>query len=118
MAIDDVSLEELRRRSSAKWRTYPSDVLPAWVAEMDFTLAEPIAHALRSAVDNSDTGYRWADDVPAALAEFASDEWNWQIDSGHVTVLADVMSSVGQSLLHLTDPGSTSATTTCGSSSE
>ncbi|MGA0268628.1 MAG: hypothetical protein ACO3MK_08895, partial [Candidatus Nanopelagicales bacterium] len=107
MAIDKVPLEELRRRSSAKWRTYPSDVLPAWVAEMDFTLAEPIAHALRSAVDNSDTGYRWADDVPTALAEFASDEWNWEIDPGHVTVLADVMSSVGQSLLHLTDPGST-----------
>ena len=106
MAIDDVSLEELRHGSSAKWRTYPSDVLPAWVAEMDFTLAEPIAHALRSAVDNSDTGYRWADDVPAALAEFASDEWNWQIDPGNVTVLADVMSSVGQSLLHLTDPES------------
>ena len=57
MAIDEVSLAELRRRSSAKWRTNPSDVLPAWVAEMDFTLAEPIAHALRSAVDNSDTGY-------------------------------------------------------------
>jgi cystathionine beta-lyase len=107
MAIDEVPLEELRRRLSAKWRTYPSDVLPAWVAEMDFTLAEPIAHALRSAVDNSDTGYRWADDVPAALAEFASDEWNWQINPGNVTVLADVMSSVGQSLLHLTDPGST-----------
>ena len=107
MAVDEVSLAELRRRSSAKWRTYPSDVLPAWVAEMDFTLAEPIARALRSAVDNFDTGCRWADDVPAALAEFPSAEWNWQIDPGNVTVLADVMSSVGQSLLHPTDPGST-----------
>ena len=107
MAINEVSLAELTRRSSVKWRTYPSDVLPAWVAEMDFTLAEPIAHALPSAVNNSDTGYRWADDVPAALAEFASAEWNWQIDSSNVTVLADVMSSVGQSFLHLTDPGST-----------
>jgi len=107
MAIDEVPLEELRRRSSAKWRTYPSDVLPAWVAEMDFTLAEPIAHALRSAVDNSDTGYRWADDVPAALAEFASDEWNWQIDPGNVTVHPDVMRTEGQSLLHLTAPETT-----------
>lgn len=52
-------------------------------------------------------GIGWADDVPAALAEFPSAEWNWQIDPGNVTVLADVMSSVGQSLLHLTDPGST-----------
>ena len=69
MAVDEVSLAALRRRSSGKCRTYPSDVLPAWVAEMDFTLTEPIAHALRSAVDNSDTGYRWADGVPAALAD-------------------------------------------------
>lgn len=107
MAADKVSLAELTRRSSAKWLTFLSDVLPAWVAEMDFTLAEPIAHALRGAVDNSDTGYRWADDVPAALTEFASAEWNWQIDPGNVRVLADVMSPVGQSLLHLTDPGST-----------
>ena len=49
MAVDEVSLAALRRRSSGKWRTYPSDVLPAWVAEMDFTLTEPIAHALRGA---------------------------------------------------------------------
>jgi hypothetical protein len=25
-----------------KWRAYPPDVLPAFVAEMDFDLAEPI----------------------------------------------------------------------------
>ena len=47
----------------------PVEGVGLWTAvasEMDFTLAEPIAHALRSAVDNSDTGYRWADGVPAA----------------------------------------------------
>lgn len=103
--IDDHDLRELRERTSAKWRFYGRDVLPAWVAEMDFELAEPIAQALHEAVDRSDTGYRWTDEVPTALAEFAGATWNWQIDTESVFVLADVMSAITQALAHLTDPG-------------
>ncbi len=80
MAIDEVPLEELQARRSVKWRYYREGVLPAWVAEMDFTLAEPIAAVLHAAIDRSDTGYRWADEVPDALAEFARNEWSWHID--------------------------------------
>jgi len=104
--IDHASLAHLRQRTSAKWRAYPDDVLPAWVAEMDFALAEPIATALHAAVDRSDTGYRWADEVPEALSEFALAEWNWQVPVDNVIVLADVMSSIAQSLIRLTEPGS------------
>jgi len=50
-------LETLRLRKSAKWRTYPADVLPLTVAEMDFGLAPPVQEALRAAVERSDTGY-------------------------------------------------------------
>ncbi|MGY5125640.1 hypothetical protein [Streptomyces nigrescens] len=49
-------LAELRKRRSAKWRTFPDDVLPLPVAEMDFPLAEPVAKVLHEAVDRSDTG--------------------------------------------------------------
>lgn len=34
--LTELSLESLRRRRSAKWAKYPPEVLPAWVAEMDF----------------------------------------------------------------------------------
>ena len=105
MKIDQENLSYLRGRTSAKWRFYPPEVLPAWVAEMDFTLAEPIAHALHAAVDRSDTGYRWADEVPEAVAAFARAEWQWSVDPANVIVLADVMSSIAQALEHLTDPG-------------
>ena len=56
-AFDDLSLEALRARRSAKWRMYPPDVLPAWVAEMDFPLAPAVDGALRSALDLGDCGY-------------------------------------------------------------
>jgi len=51
-------LETLRLRKSAKWRTYPADVLPLTVAEMDFGLAPPVQEALRAAVERSDTAMR------------------------------------------------------------
>lgn len=105
MAVDDPSLVELRERRSVKWRYYPADVLPAWVAEMDVTLAPAIAEALHAAVDRSDTGYRWADEVPGALADFAEYQWSWQLDPERVLVLGDVMTGIAQSLLQLTEPG-------------
>ena len=40
-----------------KWKAYPEDVLPLWVAEMDVMPAEPIARAIKDAVDLGDTGY-------------------------------------------------------------
>lgn len=105
MIIDREDLSSLQERTSAKWCFYPPEVLPAWVAEMDFTLAEPIAQALHAAVDRSDTGYRWADEVPGALSVFARQEWDWTLDAANVIVLADVMSSIAQALEHLTDAG-------------
>nr|MDQ4007034.1 aspartate aminotransferase [Actinomycetota bacterium] len=44
LPVDD--LAELRRRRSAKWRTYAEDVLPLPVAEMDFALAPAVRGAL------------------------------------------------------------------------
>src|SRR4051794_17193100 len=50
-------LAELRRRRSAKWRTFPDDVLPLFVAETDYDLAPPVADVLHEALRRSDTGY-------------------------------------------------------------
>jgi bifunctional pyridoxal-dependent enzyme with beta-cystathionase and maltose regulon repressor activities len=46
-------------RTSVKWMKYPADVLPLFVAEMDYPLAPNIAIALRDAIERSDTGYAW-----------------------------------------------------------
>ncbi len=36
----------LRARGGTKWNKYGEGVLPAWVADMDFTIAEPIRGTL------------------------------------------------------------------------
>ncbi len=40
--LRELTLEDLRRRTSIKWREYDPDVLPLWVAEMDVRLAEAL----------------------------------------------------------------------------
>ncbi|MDP7037927.1 MAG: PatB family C-S lyase [Myxococcota bacterium] len=44
-------------RTSIKWDFFSQDVLPAWVAEMDFPLAPPIKEKLLAILNSSDTGY-------------------------------------------------------------
>lgn len=100
-----IRLGDLRRRRSAKWQHYPADVLPAWIAEMDFPLAEPIARTLRDAVDLSDTGYQWPAELKPACADFARAAWAWVVDPARVTVLPDVLTAITQCLAHLTAPG-------------
>ena len=89
---------DLPARTSTKWRAYPEDVLPLWVAEMDFPLADPIAAALHEAIDRSDVGYRWAGELPTALAEFSARRLGWAPDPGRVMLLGDVLVGMSETV--------------------
>jgi cystathionine beta-lyase len=102
------SLETLRKRRSAKWRTYPDDVLPMGVAEMDCSLAPAVTAALRAAVDASDTGYSAAEpELGEAVAGFAARRWGWEVDPAAVTAVTDVGVGVVELLRMLTRPADT-----------
>lgn len=99
-------LDVLRQRRSAKWRTYPVDVLPLTVAEMDFALAAPIAAALHEAVDRSDAGYAMAvPELGTVIAGFAAGRWGWDIDPELVTAVPDVRVGVVEVLRAAARPG-------------
>jgi len=92
--LDEINLEVLRARLSEKWHTCAPDVLPAWVAEMDFPLAEPIRLTLQRAVDHCDVGYPIAPKetgLPEAFAERMEDLYGWSTDPNRVEIIADVM---------------------------
>lgn len=90
-----LSLDDLRRRTSLKWRTYEPDVLPLWVAELDVAIAAPVAEALARALRDSDTGYPDFESYPEAVAKFAADRWHWTgLDPARTSVVADVMTGV------------------------
>lgn len=103
--LTEVELRE--QRTSVKWRAFPPDVLPLWVAEQDSALAEPVVQAVVDAMRRSDTGYvatgrEYAD----ALASFAVERWGWSgIVPEHTAVLPDVMIGVTEMLRLVTGPG-------------
>ncbi|RKR91983.1 cystathionine beta-lyase [Micromonospora pisi] len=100
-----VSLDELRLRTSEKWRRYPSDVLPLWVAEMDVPLAEPVVRALTTAIALGDTGYPHGTGYAEALAGFATERWGWTPEIAHTTVVPDVMMGIVEVLKLVTGDG-------------
>jgi cystathionine beta-lyase len=103
--LSALSLPELRRRTSMKWRRFPPDVLPVWVAEMDVPLAEPVARALADAIALGDTGYPAGTGYAEALAGFAADRWGWTVDIGHTAIVPDVMMGIVEVLRLITAPG-------------
>ena len=74
-----------RLTESSKWGTYGSDVLPLWVADMDFTSPQPVIQALRERVEHGVFGYPLGN-RPGSLAklrqlivERLAERYNWQV---------------------------------------
>jgi cystathionine beta-lyase len=96
--LDELDLAALHRRTSAKWRLYPPDVLPTFVAEMDYPLAAPIRHALHAMVDAGDLGYPTVVGdyrrLPESFVAWAAGSLGWRLDPADVLMLPDVMAGV------------------------
>ena len=55
--VVDLTDEEARRALVLKWGTVPDDVIPAWVAEMDYALDPVVREAVLRAVRDGVVGY-------------------------------------------------------------
>ncbi|MEU6460037.1 aminotransferase class I/II-fold pyridoxal phosphate-dependent enzyme [Streptomyces sp. NPDC047065] len=101
-----LTLDQLRRRTSMKWRTYPADVLPLWVAEMDVPLAPAVVRAVTEAMELGDTGYPAGTAYAEALADFAGKRWGWDdLAVERTAIVPDVMLGVVEMLKLVTGPG-------------
>jgi cysteine-S-conjugate beta-lyase len=104
--LEELTLQQLRLRTSMKWRAHPADVLPLWVAEMDVMLAPTVADAVRRAIDIGDTGYPYGIAFAEAVSEFASRRWRWHdLEVSRTAIVPDVMLGVVEALRLVTDRG-------------
>ena len=106
--FDALDVEKLRRRRDAKWSIYPAPVLPAWVAEMDYPLAEPIRRELERAAADSEVGYPTAlpwTGLVECFAERMADRFGWQPEPQRVEVLSEVVQGIFGALYAYSKPG-------------
>ncbi|MGR8946790.1 MAG: MalY/PatB family protein [Gammaproteobacteria bacterium] len=102
--IDDLQLSALRCRHGEKWSHYEADVIPAWVADMDFELAAPIREAIIGRVSSFDCGYPVAahdTGLPQIFADRVAKKFNWQINPSQVDLFNDVVQGIFFGLLTL-----------------
>jgi cysteine-S-conjugate beta-lyase len=102
--LGDCTLDRLRRRKSFKWRTHDPDVLPAFVAEMDFDPAPEIKEAIAAALDAGDCGYPHVGELGAAFAGYAEARLGWSPDPDLVFAIPDVMTGIAEVVQAITAP--------------
>ncbi len=108
MAIDELTIEQLRLRAGEKWTHYAADVLPAWVADMDFEIAPPIRAALEQRISNSDCGYPVSPmdtGLPEIFSARVRQRFNWDISPSQVDLFNDVVQAIYFGLQALSGEG-------------
>ena len=52
--FDALTEKQLRGRNTIKWNFFGPDVLPMWVAEMDYPTAPPVLEGIRACVEREE----------------------------------------------------------------
>lgn len=100
-------LTSRRGTDSYKWDSdADSDLLPMWVADMDFETAPVIIEALQRRVSHGIFGYTR---VPQAyyesVARWFATRHGWHIDTGHILYTSGVVPALSAVIKALTSPG-------------
>ena len=101
----------LQSRRNAKWNQYDADVIPAFVADMDFAVAAPIQAAIERLVRDRDYGYPLRDGdradrlVANAFVHRMKSRFGWEFSPDLVLPVADLVQGTFAAIMAFSDPG-------------
>jgi cystathionine beta-lyase len=107
----ELSQSALQARRNVKWNQYGADVLPAFIADMDFAVAAPIQAAIERIVRDRDYGYPLRDGervdrlVAKAFAKRMQSRFGWELSPDLVLPMADLVQGTYAPILAFSDPG-------------
>jgi cysteine-S-conjugate beta-lyase len=106
MPIDFDRIADRRTSDSNKWRKYPGDVLPLWVADMDFASPPAVVQALRARVEHGFFGYLMEKpELHEVVAERLAKRYGWTVSPDAVMPLPGVIAGFNLALRALTSSG-------------
>jgi cysteine-S-conjugate beta-lyase len=106
--FNSIGLDWLRTKRGIKWRRFGPEVIPAWLADMDFPPAQRVTEAIQELLDGADLGYPgWVHGTPlrAAFAERMAQRFGWVLDPAQVRETNEVVQGTLLALLHGTSDG-------------
>ena len=93
MTFNFDSIIERRDTNCVKWRKYPQDILPLWVADMDFAAPEPIRKALQCTLEHGVLGYEFpTSELRQTVAARMQTLYGWQVSPEAVVATPGVIS--------------------------
>jgi cysteine-S-conjugate beta-lyase len=105
--FDAIQPETLRTPASIKWMLYGEDVLPLWVADMDFPVSNEIIERVKARLDGwLGYGYFGGDPemVAGLIAQQAARGWTG-LEAKHFWPINGVVSGLYAGVLGLSSPG-------------
>lgn len=95
-----------RNTNSVKWDRKTDDVLPMWVADMDFRAADPIVEAIQKRAAHGVYGYSFpSESYYNAMVEWWKKRHGWQINRSWITFSPGVVPAVNMLIKAFTQPG-------------
>jgi cystathionine beta-lyase len=102
----DFDVTTLRARRTNKWHKFPPEVLPAWVADMDFGVAPSIIAALTRLTQNQEYGYAQRDGtLAAAFVRRMQQRFDWHTDPADIVAIGDLVQASFSSVMAFSEPG-------------
>jgi len=107
MTYDFDHLVDRQRTDSSKWQKYGPDVLPLWVADMDFRSPEPVIRALRERVEHGVFGYLALEqpEFHELFADRLLKRYGWRVSPDAVVLIPGVIPGFNVAGRLLTTPG-------------
>lgn len=92
---------------SSKWDKYrDQDVLPMWVADMDFATPDAVTQALRARLDHPIYGYTVVpDSLTAVIQDRLSTRYGWSVLPGDLELVPGVVPAINQVIRGIVSPG-------------
>jgi cystathionine beta-lyase len=95
-----------RNSESMKWNIFDEDVLPMWIADMDFQSPEPVIKALHRRIDHGVFGYGMPlDGLQEAIAAHLTSRQNWVVQPSELEFICGVVTGFNHAIYSLTEPG-------------
>lgn len=105
MTFDFDQVFDRHDTGSTKWSRYPADVLPMWVADMDFAAPPVIIQALQKRLQHPMLGYSMArHEVREAIVADLWNKYAWRVEPQSLIFLPGVESGFNMALKALVQP--------------
>ena len=106
MKYDFDQVVERKGTDSIKWQRYGNDVIPLWVADMDFVSPEPIVKALHERVDHRVFGYGGpGEELISVIQERLKKLYRWDVLAEHIVFVPGVVTGLNLAYQLFADPG-------------